>query len=269
MIPIARPGQDKPVGVFITALNPYRQFDNFYEGYLDLIVGQIAASITNATAYEQERKRAEELAELDLAKTTFFSNVSHELRTPLTLILGPIEDALTSQTPPSPENLEMLHRNALRLLKLVNGLLDFVRIEVGRLRARYEATDLSLLTAQLASVFRSAVERAGLQLVVDCPPLPEPSTSTGRCGRRSFSISSPTRSNRRLRVRFESPCEQKGSMLRYQSAIPGREYQKTICPISSSDSGALKVRDGAAMRAAELAWRWCRSWWRCTAALSA
>ncbi len=68
----------------------------------------------------------------------------------------------------------MLHRNSLRLLKLVNGLLDFVRIEVGRMHANYQPTDLSLLTAQLASVFRSAVERAGLKLIVDCPPLPEP-----------------------------------------------------------------------------------------------
>jgi signal transduction histidine kinase/DNA-binding NarL/FixJ family response regulator len=173
LLPIARQGQDKPVGIFVAALNPYRQFDAFYAGFLDLIVGQIAASITNANAYEQERTRAEELAELDRAKTTFFSNVSHELRTPLTLILGPIEDALTSQLPPSPRNLEMLHRNALRLLKLVNGLLDFVRIEVGKLHASFAATDLPEFTAQLASVFRSAIERAGLQLVVDCPPLPE------------------------------------------------------------------------------------------------
>jgi signal transduction histidine kinase/CheY-like chemotaxis protein len=174
LVPISRQGQEKPVGVFITALNPYRQFDGFYEGFLDLITGQIAASINNASAYEQERKRAEELSELDRAKTAFFSNVSHELRTPLTLILGPIEDALTSQVSPSPQNLEMLHRNALRLLKLVNGLLDFVRIEVGKLRATFEPVDLSVFTAQLASVFRSAVERAGLQLIVDCPPLPEP-----------------------------------------------------------------------------------------------
>ena len=174
LIPIARQGQEQPIGIFIAALNPYRQFDGFYAGFLDLITGQIAASITNANAYEQERKRAEELSELDRAKTTFFSNVSHELRTPLTLILGPIEDALTSQAPPSPQNLEMLHRNALRLLKLVNGLLDFVRIEVGKSRATFEPTDISALTAQLASVFRSAVERAGLQLVVDCPPLPMP-----------------------------------------------------------------------------------------------
>jgi signal transduction histidine kinase len=174
LVPIVRQGQDKPVGLFIAALNPYRQCDASYEGFLDLITGQIAASIANASAYEQERKRAEELTELDRAKTTFFSNVSHELRTPLTLILGPIEDALTSQSPPSAQNLEMLHRNALRLLKLVNGLLDFVRIEVGKLRATFEATDLSALTAQLASVFRSAVERVGLQLIVDCPALPEP-----------------------------------------------------------------------------------------------
>ncbi len=174
LVPIARQGQDKPVGIFIAALNPYRQFDSFYGGFLDLITGQIAASITNANAYDMEKKRAEQLAELDRAKTTFFSNVSHELRTPLTLILGPIEDALTSQSPPSPQNLEMLHRNALRLLKLVNGLLDFVRIEVGKMHATFEATDLPVFTAQLASVFRSAVERAGLRLVVDCPPLPEP-----------------------------------------------------------------------------------------------
>ncbi len=174
LVPFARKGQSTPAGVFISALNPYRQLDSGYAGFLDLIAGQISASITNAEAYEEEKNRAEALAELDRAKTSFFSNVSHELRTPLTLILGPIEDALTAKAPPTTAGLEMLHRNALRLLKMVNGLLDFVRIEAGRPHAAYEPTDLSLLTAQLASVFRSAVERAGLQLVVECPPLPEP-----------------------------------------------------------------------------------------------
>ena len=172
--PITKAGQDKPIGIFITALNPYRDFDSFYANFLDLVAGQIAAAITNAQAYEEEKTRAEGLAALDRAKTTFFSNVSHELRTPLTLILGPIEDALTSKEALSDTSLELIHRNALRLLKLVNGLLDFVRIESGRARAQFEATDLSQLAAQLASVFRSAIERAGLRLTVDCPPLPEP-----------------------------------------------------------------------------------------------
>ena len=173
LVPIFRRGQEKPAGVFIAALNPYRQFDAGYAGFLDLAAGQISASITNADAYEAEKRRAEELTALDRAKTAFFSNISHELRTPLTLILGPVEDALLGDTMPSREAIEMLHRNALRLLKLVNGLLDFVRIEVGRMHATYQATDLSLLTAQLVTVFRSAVERAGLKLIVDCPPLPE------------------------------------------------------------------------------------------------
>jgi signal transduction histidine kinase len=174
MVPFSRKGQDAPAGIFIAGVNPYRHLDASFAGYLDLIAGQIAASITNAEAFEEEKKRAEALTELDRAKTSFFSNVSHELRTPLTLILGPVEDALTSQSTLEPAAVEMLHRNALRLLKMVNGLLDFVRIEAGRLHASYEPTDLSLFTAQLASVFRSAMERAGLELTVECPPLPEP-----------------------------------------------------------------------------------------------
>ena len=72
------------------------------------------------------------------------------------------------------ERVEIVHRNALRLLKLVNTLLDFSRIEAGRVQAVYEPTDLASLTTDLASVFRSAVERAGMRLVVDCPPSPEP-----------------------------------------------------------------------------------------------
>src|SRR6185312_4459945 len=72
------------------------------------------------------------------------------------------------------ENLEIAYRNGLRLMKLVNTLLDFSRIEAGRTQASYEPTDLAGLTAELASNFRSACERAGLRLIIDCPPLPEP-----------------------------------------------------------------------------------------------
>ncbi|ARV57551.1 hypothetical protein BZZ01_01910 [Nostocales cyanobacterium HT-58-2] len=134
--------------------------------------------IREQAAREQERQRAETLAELDHAKTDFFSNVSHEFRTPLTLSLAPLQDALSDRTnplaPPQRERVELAHRNAIRLLKLVNTLLDFSRIEAGRMQAVYEATDLALLTTGLASGFRSAIERAGLRLIVDCPPLPEP-----------------------------------------------------------------------------------------------
>ncbi|MBD2565119.1 MULTISPECIES: ATP-binding protein [Nostoc] len=134
--------------------------------------------IQEQSAREEERQRAETLAELDRAKTLFFSNVSHEFRTPLTLILAPVQDALSDSLNPltssQRERLELAHRNSLRLLKLVNTLLDFSRIQADRLKANYEPTDLSTYTAELASIFRSAIENANLQLVVDCPPLPDP-----------------------------------------------------------------------------------------------
>jgi signal transduction histidine kinase/DNA-binding response OmpR family regulator len=176
--PIAPSGQTGRSGILVAGLNPFRLFDDGYLGFINLVAGQIAASISNAQAYEDERRRAESLAELDRAKTVFFSNVSHEFRTPLTLMLGPTEDALAdgneSLAPQHRERVEIIHRNALRLLKLVNTLLDFSRIEAGRIQAVYQPTDLAALTTDLASVFRSAIERAGMQLVVDCPRLTEP-----------------------------------------------------------------------------------------------
>lgn len=119
----------------------------------------------------------EKLKELDRLKTEFFSNISHEFRTPLTLMLTPIEELLNNRhTLPDERiasNLEIAHRNLLRLLKLVNTLLDFSRIEAGRVKASFEATDISALTADLASNFSSASELAQVQLIVDCPPLKE------------------------------------------------------------------------------------------------
>ncbi|MBX7222511.1 MAG: response regulator [Blastocatellia bacterium] len=118
------------------------------------------------------------LSELDQVKTVFFSNISHEFRTPLTLLLGPVEDALADLETPLPSvhqtRLELVHHNALRLLKLVNALLDFSRIEAGRMKASYTRTDISRLTSELANMFQSAVVSAGLELVVECAPLSEP-----------------------------------------------------------------------------------------------
>ncbi len=178
ILPIARPGQESLYGFLIAAVSPRRALDDDYRSFFDLVAGQIAANIASVQAYHEERARAEALAELDRAKTAFFSNVSHEFRTPLTLLQGPVADALTDEAHPlaprQRERLEMAQRNSLRLLKLVNSLLDFARIEAGRIEAVYEPVDLAALTADLASTFRSAIERAGMQLIVDCPPLPEP-----------------------------------------------------------------------------------------------
>ena len=162
-------------GKLLIGINPKRPFDDQYRSFLDLVATQLATAIANALAYEEEKKRAEALAEIDRVKTAFFSNVSHEFRTPLTLMLGPLEDVLGNAHGPIPpgaaKDLGISHRNALRLLKLVNTMLDFSRIEAGRIQASYEPVDLAALTAELTSNFRSACEKAGLRLTVDCPPL--------------------------------------------------------------------------------------------------
>ena len=187
--------QEEPVGILTITQTTPRNWTAFEMGLAEEIADRTWATIERTraeanlreaelqrvreqSAREQERQRAESLAELDRAKTLFFGNVSHEFRTPLTLSLAPLQDALSDRVHPldpvNRERLELVHRNNLRLLKLVNTLLDFSRIEAGRMEAVYEPTDLAAYTAELASVFRSAIERAGLQLIVDCPPLPEP-----------------------------------------------------------------------------------------------
>jgi PAS domain S-box-containing protein len=177
VVPIRSTVAHQLSGFLVAGISSRLRLDEAYRNFLELATSQIATAVANARAYEEERRRAEALAEIDRAKTAFFSNVSHEFRTPLTLMLGPLEGLLAKEaTLPGAEReqIAIAHRNALRLLKLVNSLLDFSRIEAGRVKASYAPVDLAALTADLASNFRSALEAAGLELEVDCPPLPQP-----------------------------------------------------------------------------------------------
>ena len=174
MVLPVKQGSSTTSAVLIAGVSSRRPLDDDYRGFFDLVVGQFAAAIADAQTYEAELARAEALSAIDRAKTAFFSNVSHEFRTPLTLLLGPIEEALQNPSEGlSGMALESAHRNALRLLRLVNTLLDFSRIEAGRAQAHYVPTDLAESTQELASVFRSAMERAGLRYSVSCAPLRE------------------------------------------------------------------------------------------------
>ncbi|HUZ11682.1 MAG TPA: histidine kinase dimerization/phospho-acceptor domain-containing protein, partial [Caulobacteraceae bacterium] len=157
------PGAESGRSVLLIAgLNPWRLVDDEYRGFLGLVAGQIAAALASADAFEEERRRTEALAELDRAKTSFFSSVSHELRTPLTLMLGPLEELLADGGLPDERRaqVDLVHRNGVRLLRLVNSLLDFSRIEAGRMQASYEPVDLARFSADIASGFASTLERA-------------------------------------------------------------------------------------------------------------
>ena len=177
VVPLAAPGQP-PYGFLVAGASPRLPLDDAYRDFLRLVGSGIGAAVAAARVLEEQRARAQALAEVDRAKSVFFSNVSHEFRTPLTLILGPLADGLADAEHPLPavhrERQRMVLHSALRLQKLVNSLLDFSRIEAGRAQASYVATDLPGFTANIASSFRSAIEKAGLRFVVDCPAAAEP-----------------------------------------------------------------------------------------------
>ncbi|MEU1319950.1 SpoIIE family protein phosphatase [Streptomyces tibetensis] len=162
-------------GVLVVGINPCFPPAGAYRDFLEVLAAAVAGALTAALAHDEQRRRAETLAELDRAKTIFFANVSHELRTPLTLLLGPLQQVLADEDRlERREQLELAERGALRLLKQVNTLLEVARADAGQIRPALEPVDLASATAELAGVFRSAFEAAGLTLEVDCPPLPRP-----------------------------------------------------------------------------------------------
>ena len=173
-LPVLNPGGEHLAAILVAGVSPMRPLEES-RAFHELIANHLETAISNARAKQHVRERAQALAELDRAKTVFFSNISHELRTPLTLLLAPLDDVLARTTLEEADRslVEIARRGGARLLKLVNSLLEFSRIEAGRIEASYEATDLAGLTMDLASVFRSAFQRGGVTLALDCPKLPE------------------------------------------------------------------------------------------------
>ncbi|HEY6297812.1 MAG TPA: ATP-binding protein, partial [Streptosporangiaceae bacterium] len=171
VIPVSEPAGGEPGAVLVLGLNRDRPLDELYLAFCRLLADQVAAALSTARAYEDERRRARALAEVDRAKTVFLTNVSHEFRTPLTLMLGPVEDLLAaSDDPAAGERLEMIKRNGQRMLRLVNSLLDFSRIEAGQAAPHLAVTDIGALTAGIASSFADVCRLAGIGLTLDCEP---------------------------------------------------------------------------------------------------
>ncbi|HEV7173089.1 ATP-binding protein [Pedococcus sp.] len=157
-------------GVVVLGLNPYRQLDDSYTAFMDLITRQVSTLLADARATDYERKRAAALADLDASKTTFFQNVSHEFRTPLTIAMAAARELreLGLDTEQEP-HVDAVERAAGRLNRLVDALLEFARAESGTLVPVLEAVDVTAYTAELVSMFRSAMESAGLVLEIDLP----------------------------------------------------------------------------------------------------
>jgi signal transduction histidine kinase/DNA-binding response OmpR family regulator/serine phosphatase RsbU (regulator of sigma subunit) len=171
-VPVGGTQNDTFAGTLVIGLNARRPLDEQYLGFCRLLSDQLSAALTTADSYERERRRADALAELDRAKTAFLTNVSHEFRTPLTLLLGPVDDAIADAGGDIAqlERLQTVRRNAGRLLRLVNSLLEFSRAEAGRARAELVRVDLGELTREIASCFTELCHKAGLDLRLRCAP---------------------------------------------------------------------------------------------------
>ncbi len=178
ILPILESDFENLVGFLVAGVSDHRRLDTAYRNFFDLVAARIGATIASTRAREQERARLNAIAELDRAKTAFFTNISHEFRTPLTLILGVVDDVLAKTSPDVRdsryEELSAVRRNGVRLLRLVNALLDFSGVEAGRVRATYRPTDLAAFTKELAGSFRSIMEKAHLTFHVESNALPEP-----------------------------------------------------------------------------------------------
>ena len=118
---------------------------------------------------EQERTEAQavRLREVDELKSRFVAHVSHEFRTPLTLILGPVEDLLdgTREEEDTREKLETVRRNARRLARLANGLLDLAKLEAGATKLSRSPGELIRFTKEVVQTFVPLAERRGLALL--------------------------------------------------------------------------------------------------------
>lgn len=169
LVPV-KTGNGTVKSVLFCGLSARLRYNEDYKLFIESLANAIAAVLQTIDSLEEERKRSQALAEIDRAKTAFFTNISHEFRTPLTLLLGPVEECLRETEPTNPlrERLDMVYRNALRLQKLVNTLLEFSRLEAGRVEAHYTPVDIGTFTSGLAGTFRSAIEKAGMQLVIEC-----------------------------------------------------------------------------------------------------
>lgn len=174
LMPLTISGDADPVGVLMMGVNPYRGVDAVYRSFFGLVARQVSTLLSDSRAHEQQLRRAEMLAQLHESKTKFFHNVSHEFRTPLTLVLGALGGSLADSSSdgasPDAEAIDAARRAALHLDRLVDALLTFAQAEGGALVAHREPTDIAQLTQDCSSMFRSAVELAGLSLSIDVPP---------------------------------------------------------------------------------------------------
>lgn len=175
--PITAPEQQRPSHVLVVRHNDARPWDGELETYLGLLAGTIGAALIDQGELWAERRQVARAAAVDAAKSAFFAGVNHELRTPLSLISAPIENLFERRSELAPDvarQVDLIRANTGRLARMVDAMLDFSRMEAGRLVPDLETADVAEQIRTLAASFAPAVEQAGLRFVVDVPDLTQP-----------------------------------------------------------------------------------------------
>jgi PAS domain S-box-containing protein len=172
--PVPHPDGGAPTHLLLLAHPADRALDAALADYLDLVARTVEAALLSEHEALAERRRSSDLAELDAARSAFFAGISHEFRTPLALISAPVQDVLERDpglAAESRERLALVQDNVERLRRMVEAMLDFSRMEAGRLVPALEEADVSLLAGGLAASFAPAFTRAGLEFGADVPEL--------------------------------------------------------------------------------------------------
>ena len=174
--PIVEPGQFAPSLVLVVGSTCKLSTDGEFADYLELAAALIGAGLSGLRELALERQHSETLRELDAAKSAFLANVSHELRTPLSLISAPLQEVLSDDAVAGTarDRLVLVRGNVVRLRRMVDAMLDFSRMEAGRIVPNLTEVDVAALLRSLAAGFGPAIERAGLEFTVDLPNLPRP-----------------------------------------------------------------------------------------------
>lgn len=150
-----------------------RAFDPTRMAVLEMLVTQIATSVSNAQAYQEQQLIAEKLREVDKLKTQFLANMSHELRTPLNSIIGFSRVIMKGLDGPLTQvqetDLDAIHQSGKHLLALINNILDLAKIEAGKMELYFEPVDLNRLLGGIISTAIGLVKDKPIKIVTDIP----------------------------------------------------------------------------------------------------
>ncbi|MEQ3554627.1 SpoIIE family protein phosphatase [Pseudonocardia nematodicida] len=158
----------------VIGVPPLLPLDEPHRSFLRLVVGQVGTVLTAALARDRERDRRDDVSTVARTRADYYAGLGDEFRDPLTLVLGPLERLRDHDDAGVRAEVELAQRNAQRMLKLVDGLLDASALQSGRHDGLFAPTELGATTAELVAAFAPVLERAGLDLRVSCPPSSRP-----------------------------------------------------------------------------------------------